>query len=75
MTIGGAIASCVFGIALLHGVADAASGGRHPLPRREVFAHWLRQIGFQDVDCYFKAFELALFGGRKPPQKSINDFD
>ncbi len=37
--------------------------------------HWLRQIGFQDVDCYFKAFELALFGGRKPPQKSINDFD
>jgi len=37
--------------------------------------HWLRQIGFQDVDCYFKAFELALFGGRKPPQKSIHDFD
>jgi len=30
-----------------HGVADAASGGRHPLPRREVFAHWLRQIGLR----------------------------
>ncbi|MBX2998385.1 MAG: class I SAM-dependent methyltransferase [Caldilineaceae bacterium] len=27
---------------------------------------WLRQIGFQDVDCYFKAFELAVFGGRRP---------
>jgi tRNA (cmo5U34)-methyltransferase len=27
---------------------------------------WLRQIGFQDVDCFFKLFELALFGGRKP---------
>ena len=27
---------------------------------------WLRQIGFQDVDCFFKVFELALFGGRKP---------
>lgn len=27
---------------------------------------WLRKIGFQDVDCYFKVFELALFGGRKP---------
>ena len=27
---------------------------------------WLREIGFADVDCYFKAFELALFGGRKP---------
>jgi tRNA (cmo5U34)-methyltransferase len=25
---------------------------------------WLRQIGFQDVDCFFKVFELALFGGR-----------
>jgi tRNA (cmo5U34)-methyltransferase len=27
---------------------------------------WLREIGFQDVDCYFKVFELAVFGGRKP---------
>ena len=26
---------------------------------------WLRTIGFEDVDCYFKAFELALFGGRR----------
>ncbi len=26
---------------------------------------WLRQIGFKDVDCFFKIFELALFGGRK----------
>ncbi len=27
---------------------------------------WLREIGFCDVDCYFKVFEIALFGGRKP---------
>jgi ubiquinone/menaquinone biosynthesis C-methylase UbiE len=27
---------------------------------------WLREIGFQDVDCYLKIFELAAFGGRKP---------
>jgi len=27
---------------------------------------WLRDIGFQDVDCYFKVLELAVFGGRKP---------
>ena len=26
---------------------------------------WLRQIGFNDVDCFLKIFELALFGGRK----------
>lgn len=26
---------------------------------------WLREIGFQDVDCYFKVFELAVFGGRR----------
>lgn len=27
---------------------------------------WLRAIGFAHVDCYFKVFELALFGGIKP---------
>ncbi len=26
---------------------------------------WLREIGFKDVDCFFKVFELALFGGRR----------
>jgi len=26
---------------------------------------WLRDIGFNDVDCFFKVFEIALFGGRK----------
>jgi len=26
---------------------------------------WLRKIGFKDVDCFFKVFELAIFGGRK----------
>jgi tRNA (cmo5U34)-methyltransferase len=28
---------------------------------------WLREIGFADVDCFFKVVELAVFGGRKPP--------
>ena len=27
---------------------------------------WLREIGFTQVDCYFKAFEMAIFGGVKP---------
>jgi tRNA (cmo5U34)-methyltransferase len=26
---------------------------------------WLREIGYQDVDCYFKVLELAVFGGRR----------
>lgn len=26
---------------------------------------WLREIGFKDVDCFYKQFEIALFGGRK----------
>jgi SAM-dependent methyltransferase len=35
----------------------------------ETQCDWLRQIGFQDVDCFFKVFELALFGGRKASKK------
>ena len=31
--------------------------------------NWLRDIGFRDVDCFFKVFELALFGGRKQDKK------
>jgi SAM-dependent methyltransferase len=27
---------------------------------------WLRAIGYVEVDCFFKVFELALFGGLKP---------
>lgn len=27
---------------------------------------WLREIGFERVDCFLKVFELALFGGIKP---------
>ena len=27
---------------------------------------WLRDTGYQHVDCYLKVFELALFGGVKP---------
>jgi len=35
----------------------------------EMQCEWLRGIGFQDVDCFFRVFELALFGGRKPSNK------
>ncbi len=30
---------------------------------------WLVDCGFVDVDCYFKLFELAVFGGRKLPSE------
>lgn len=26
---------------------------------------WLREIGYEEVDCYFRIYELAVFGGRK----------
>ena len=35
------------------------------LAQVELQCQWLREIGYEDVDCFFKIFELALFGGRK----------
>lgn len=32
----------------------------------EAQCEWLRECGFEDVDCYFKIFERAVFGGRRP---------
>jgi SAM-dependent methyltransferase len=31
----------------------------------ELQCDWLREIGYQDVDCCMRIFELAVFGGRK----------
>lgn len=32
--------------------------------------NWLREIGYEEVDCYMRIYELAVFGGRKPNPKS-----
>ncbi len=32
----------------------------------ETQCDWLKDIGFVNVDCFFKIFELALFGGMRP---------
>jgi len=31
----------------------------------EVQCEWLREIGFEDVDVFFKSYELAVFAGKK----------
>jgi ubiquinone/menaquinone biosynthesis C-methylase UbiE len=36
----------------------------------EIQCDWLREIGFEQVDCYFRIFELAVFAGRRPNRKS-----
>jgi len=36
----------------------------------ELQCDWLREIGFEEVDCYFRIYELAVFGGKKSNPKS-----
>jgi len=36
----------------------------------ETQCDWLREIGFEQVDCYFRIFELAVFAGRRPTRQS-----
>lgn len=46
-----------------HRRADKAANLLSPVERQ---CGWLREIGYDDVDCYLKVFELAVFGGRRP---------
>lgn len=32
----------------------------------ELQCDWLREIGYEQVDCYFRIYELTVFGGRRP---------
>jgi tRNA (cmo5U34)-methyltransferase len=32
----------------------------------ETQCDWLREIGFEQVDCYFRIYELAVFAGMRP---------
>jgi len=47
----------------LYNSADRAANILAPV---ETQCSWLRQIGFDEVDCYLKIYELAVFGGRRP---------
>jgi len=44
-----------------HARPDKAANILAPVERQ---CDWLRELGFADVDCFFKVFELAVFGGR-----------
>ena len=32
----------------------------------DIQCNWLREIGYEEVDCYFRIYELAVFAGRRP---------
>jgi hypothetical protein len=46
-----------------HGRPDKADNILEPV---EAQVGWLREIGFEQADCYVKWLELAVFGGVKP---------
>jgi tRNA (cmo5U34)-methyltransferase len=47
------------------GITPSEEDPSNRLVSVETQARWLREIGFQDVDCHWKWLELALLGGIK----------
>lgn len=50
-------------VAEFHSHADREA---NVLASVETQCQWLVEAGFDDVDCFFKYFELCVFGGRRP---------
>lgn len=38
----------------------------------ELQCEWLREIGYEEVDCYFRIYELAVLAGRRPHQNYLS---
>jgi len=55
-------------IRFLHslGLSEGEEDPSNKLLDVETQLQWLRDIGFQQVDCHWKWLELALIGGKKP---------
>jgi len=49
------------------GITPAEEDPSNKLLNTDIQLEWLREIGFEDVDCYWKWRELALLVGRKEP--------
>ena len=66
--LAGLVLSLFVGLATIGLAADVFVAGlaANILAPVEVQCQWLREIGFTDVDCYLKMFEVAVFGGRRP---------
>lgn len=51
------------------GITDGTGDPSNKLASVEVQLQWLREIGYLDVDCYWKWLEMALFGGIKAGER------
>jgi ubiquinone/menaquinone biosynthesis C-methylase UbiE len=51
--------------AVAEGYGNRPDKKEDKLASADTQCRWLREIGFSDVDCFFKVFEIALFGGRR----------
>ena len=47
------------------GISEAEEDPSNKLVSVEVQLQWLREIGFENVDCHWKCLELALLGGSR----------